>query len=261
MDNVAPRAFKRVKVGRSWTHDLVGERFGRLIVEKLALRKTACGRRVWICRCDCGRIVDVPGMTLTRANSTRSCGCLAHESIGNLRRTHGATDSPEYVSWTAMISRCENPHRSHFSAYGGRGIRVCQRWRQSFESFLQDMGPRPRGTTLDRINVDGNYEPTNCRWATVREQANNVRDNVRLTIDGRTQTAAEWAREYGVSPYTVYSRVKRGLSPVASLQPKRPPTKIRHEGEDLTVPQFAERTGQKVRSVYRQLEQGRLVGS
>lgn len=108
-----------------------------------------------------------------------------------------------------MRRRCTNPKKRSYHRYGGRGIKVCERWSE-FDRFFEDMGPRPEGMTLDRIDNDGDYEPTNCRWATGREQNANRDNNVRLTYQGRTQCVIAWAREMGVPPNTLYSRQRLG---------------------------------------------------
>lgn len=132
--------------------------------------------------------------------------------------THGKCRTLEYITWLNMISRCEYPNRKDFKHYGGRGIRVCDKWRDSFESFLADMGPRPfQRASLDRINTDGNYEPGNCRWATQKSQTRNKKNNRLLTIGGITKTLADWADEYGISARTVWKRLNRGWDPYKSL--------------------------------------------
>lgn len=126
--------------------------------------------------------------------------------------------SPEYRAWKAMKQRCGNPNNHKFNIYGARGIRVCERWRDSFETFLADMGQRPHGTSIDRIDNDGNYEPANCRWATPRQQMRN-RSNTRLiTYDGRTLSLAEWARATGLTEAGIRIRIdRRGWSVAEAL--------------------------------------------
>lgn len=120
--------------------------------------------------------------------------------------------TPEYACWESMIQRCTDPNFEAYHNYGGRGIKVCERWRYSFENFLADMGPRPEGKTLDRIDDDGDYEPGNCRWATWIEQGNNRRTNKVLEYRGIRKTIAEWARETGLSYETIRSRLNHGWS-------------------------------------------------
>lgn len=156
--------------------DLIGSRFCRLLVQSRADNRD--GKTTWLCLCDCGNEITVPAARL-QAGGTKSCGCLAKEyRKGNqARRSHGhagANRSRAYNSWSGMFQRCENPNCEKYPDYGGRGIIVCKRW-QTFENFYADMGDPPVGHTLDRRNNDGNYEPGNCRWATVKVQQNNRR--------------------------------------------------------------------------------------
>ena len=211
--------------------DLTGQRFGRLKVLSRAERHiTPAGTYIarWLCRCDCGTEVVVRQHSL-RQGMSESCGCLQREDIAArskiMNRTHGRTGTPEYRTWVHMKSRCYNPRVPEYKWYGARGIKMCESWKDSFEAFLADVGPKPgRGYSIDRIDNDGDYEPGNVRWATQAEQTANQQRNVKLTINGETQIMSEWARRYGLDVRLIHSRLKLGWSAYDAVT--KPPRKI-----------------------------------
>lgn len=184
---------------------LPGEKRGRLtVIRELEPDKRGSRNvRRLLFKCDCGKEVNVR-LSNFRSGAVASCGC------GHRRYREGVYKSLAYRSWDMMKQRCTNPKDPAYHNYGGRGIQVCERWLE-FGPFHEDMGERPsKDHSLDRIDNNGNYEPGNCRWATRSEQNSNRRDNVRLTLDGRTMTATQWAKHAGINPGTFRSRLRIG---------------------------------------------------
>lgn len=195
----------------------VGRRFGRLTIVRVV---EAPGRATVIARCACGtektlRLKDL------RSGAVKSCGCLRAEVAGAANRTHGRTKSPEHRAWMAMRARCNNPKVVSYRRYGGRGIRVCARW-DSFANFMSDLGPKPSPDhSIDRIDVDGDYEPGNVRWATKREQVTNMRRTYRVLYQGKLVPLCELARLCGINARTFRNRIERGWSIDRALQTRR----------------------------------------
>ena len=200
-----------------------GDEYGRLTVirEVESKRSGTQVQRCVECRCACGTVKEYRLYTLRNGN-TKSCGCLAQENYGSNLRTHGLSDRVEYGIWQGMLSRCRNDNEDSYVHYGGRGISVCSRWSGSFESFFEDMGPRPSEKhSIDRKNNNGNYScgrceecvahgwTANCRWATSKEQARNRRVNYLVEHNGETKCVSEWAEQYGFSPSVLYHRLVR----------------------------------------------------
>ena len=202
--------------------DLIGLRFGRLFV----LRNLDGDRRKVVVRCDCG-IEKPQWKSHLRRGNVRSCGCYARERNTThgegARRWRTGSYSPEYLAWMNMKARCTRETHPQWEAYGGRGIIVCERWRDSFEAFLADMGRRPaKGLSIDRIDNERGYEPGNCRWATWQQQARNTRTALRLTVLGVTKSMREWAEERGLRWGCVRKRLAMGWDPFeAVLTPSR----------------------------------------
>ena len=187
--------------------DLTGMRFGRLVVVEQG--KTRC---YWICRCDCGTIREIYVSNLRRG-ATQSCGCLHREIISRKFTTHGHARSHAVTStfacWASMLSRCQCATNKRYKIWGGRGIKVDDRW-NDFSNFLSDMGERPsKDYSIDRIDNNGNYCKENCRWATMKEQNRNRRDNRWITIAGKKKILQDWIKECGVSDQAIRYRAKK----------------------------------------------------
>jgi len=177
--------------------DFKGRRFGKMTV----IRKSST--EYWMCVCDCGKTRHVRERNL---ETTPSCGC-SHKHV---REAHGSYKTTEYRAYIRMIERCRNPDSQSYEHYGARGISVCDRWLFSFQNFIDDMGRKPSPShEIDRVDNDGDYEPSNCRWATRKQQTNNTRRNVNITARGETHTIAEWSEITGLDASTIRSRLLR----------------------------------------------------
>lgn len=191
--------------------DIAGCKFGRLTALKIA---SSTRKWVWECICECGNKIIVSGHNL-RGGNTRSCGCLRVENakrtivVNGESTTHGMTKTPEYRSWIHMRERCYCSKDKDYKNYGGRGIKVCDRWLNSFENFFADMGLRPSGKhTLDRYpNKNGDYEPGNCRWATQKQQQNNRTNNRMIEYNGSILTLSQWSEKLGIKGTTISERL------------------------------------------------------
>lgn len=192
--------------------DMVGKRFGRLFVESEDGRNKY-GEKMYLCKCDCGNAKMVRSHALI-SGETRSCGCLQKEMVRKSNTIHGDTNSSLYRRYKHMIWRCKNSNCKDYKNYGGRGIRVCDEWEKDYRNFQKwslENGYR-EDLTIDRIDVNGNYEPNNCRWITLQEQENNRRDSVYLSFNGITKTASQWSRLLRIRPNKIYYLKRKGLS-------------------------------------------------
>jgi len=189
----------------------IGDKFTRLTVVSKTEKP-----KYFLCECDCGKIKEIRKDHLY-SGKTLSCGCLkdaqARERasvLHNANISHGMSSHPLYNIWRGIKQRCLNPSSSHFNRYGGRGITICEQWRDSFEQFLNDMGVPNDGQTIDRINNELGYFPENCRWATRKEQSNNISTNHKLTYKGQTLNIAQWAELKGMPYNTLRERIVKG---------------------------------------------------
>jgi hypothetical protein len=216
--------------------DLTGQRFGRLVALHCA-GKARPGAVMWMCKCDCGEEKLISSRNL-RAGITKSCGCYQRDLArlnGERLRTHGMHRTTTHNVWSGMLQRCRDPKCKDYPRYGGAGIAVCERW-LNFSNFLQDMGERPPGKTLDRWpDSNGNYEPGNCRWATPGEQARNSRAARIVTIGVRSQCLKDWCAELGIAYGTVTARLHAGWSEYAAIFTPINPNlrRSRLKGEEL----------------------------
>lgn len=192
--------------GSRW-QDITGERFGRLVAVRPNGKQGK--NTLWLCKCDCGNHT-ITNISSLKKGLCKSCGCLRKENTGAMFRKHGHSKEKIFPVYLTMKARCETPNNSHYKYYGGKGIKVCAEWADSFEAFYgwSMANGYSEGLTIDRIDVNGNYEPANCRWVSKIVQANNKSNNALITYNGETHTIAEWAKILGLSYYTLYQRIK-----------------------------------------------------
>lgn len=200
--------------------NLLGTQFGKLVVIERAPNKKD-GTAVWRCLCECGQERIIPGTSL-RASRNKSCGCASPVFTAERMTTHGLSRSRTYRIWAGMKMRCSaSASGKSRRLYYEKGITVCQEW-QTFDGFLKDMGEAPPGLSIDRIDGSKNYEPSNCRWATSKEQGNNTFANCRIKHNHQEQTLSEWAKYIGVKPNTLLYRLRRGWSIERALSKRLP---------------------------------------
>jgi len=204
--------------------DITGQKFNMLTAVKIVGKRDKAN--LWLCLCDCGKETHAIVTQLTRGTKT-SCGCKRKQPRGprpdlaqrnKEMAKHSMSSSYTYSSWRSMISRCYNKKNKDYQKWGGRGIIVCDEWRNSFIEFFKYMGERPKDHTIDRIDNNGNYEPGNCRWAKAKTQSNNTRKNYYIEYMGKIQTAKQWAEELGNVEYkTILYRLRTGWDTHAAL--------------------------------------------
>lgn len=200
-------------------YDRTGEVVGRLtVIERAGTKQyqSSNKRSMWLCQCACGNKIVTSARNLNE-KSVLSCGCLQREAASSANTTHGESRNPLYKVWTEMKQRCLNPSDVNFHHYGGRGIKVCERWRNSFRDFLSDVGKRPVGTSLDRINNDGDYEPSNVRWASASQQLANTRRVRKFEVGGEVLCIREISQKYGIHYNTLIQRLNKGMSPADAI--------------------------------------------
>ena len=192
--------------------DLIGQRFDRLKVLTKTERKSTVGLRYWLCKCNCGNFIEVRGSELVYG-SVKSCGCKKREHLIKINTKHGLgsyNNGERSKRWCGMIDRCYNTENKQYKNYGGRGIKICDRWRDSLENFYNDMGDPPSSRhTIDRIDNNGDYCPENCKWYTKQEQVNNRRNTKFITFKGETKPLSTWAQDLNICYITLYRRLRK----------------------------------------------------
>lgn len=192
--------------------NIVGKKFGKLLIESEVELRNKNGHILYLCLCDCGNKKEILGASI-RQGLTKSCGC---EHISAIKK-HGMDGTPIYKTWVGMRNRCNNPKNRAYPEYGGRGIKVCDRWNNSFTDFFLDMGNKPDGHSIDRINVNGNYEPENCRWATSKQQQDNRRNSVCVIVDGIRYAPSDYAKLIGLTVSGANKRMRREFLRIGNI--------------------------------------------
>ena len=251
--------------------DMQGLKFNRLTVLELAKSRIRGNKPVtfWVCKCDCGKIVEVAGARLRTTNRpTRSCGCYAKEvlilngkKVGNLPKKgkHKLSRTKIHDTWLNIKSRCHRKTATGYHIYGGRGITVCDEWMNSFQTFLKDMGMPPSNKhTIERIDVNKGYSPSNCKWATMKEQSVNKRNNHFITYNGETKTISEWGIVYGIPYNTIIERLNRGwsITKAFTTRPNGGCTHLIYKGQKKTLTEWSEIYNIKMATLYYRINKG-----
>jgi len=252
------------RAGLAKVKNIAGQKFGTLTAIECIGRKAKGRGHYWRCQCECGKVTEVSGSNL-RSGAVASCGCVANKATSLRNRTHGHTEGDRptrvYRIWQCMLTRCYNPDRANWQDYGGRGIKVCDRWRESFENFYADMGepPTPKHT-LDRYpDNGGDYGPNNCRWATMSQQARNRRSTRMIEYQGRTMAISDWADEYGIKLACLTGRLNNGwdiekalTTPVGSTRARM----LTFRGESKSLSEWSRLTGIRIATIHQRLGRG-----
>lgn len=203
--------------------DLTGQKFGKLLVVRRSEKRTKAMKAMFDCVCDCGNQKTVTGRNLV-SGASQSCGCGVAKSAVERFTKHGRTKHPMYSRYNSMMARCYDEKNWEYANYGGRGITVCDRWVDSIDNFIADMGEPPtKEHSIDRVDNDKGYSPENCRWATKKQQSENRRVTYMFTMNGVTKSAADWSRDLGMTKKGVLFRIASGWSLEAALTtPKTP---------------------------------------
>lgn len=233
MKNINPHSFTLPFV-QSWTtgsplcldgvfimkrKDIIGLKFGRLTVISYS-HTNSDNKACYNCVCDCGNEKIASGKSM-RFGKTMSCGCLKNELDRTRNLKHGycvGKKTPEYYIWRSIIERCENKNNKSYKFYGAKGITICDEWRRNFSTFINDMGPKPNGFSIERLDCKSGYSKENCIWADKYQQANNRSSNRLFTFDGKTQTIAQWAKQLNLKSGTIYMRLYRNWDVKKALE-------------------------------------------
>lgn len=238
--------------------DLTGQKFGRLTVIRRG-ETSKCGQTKWVCKCECGKEKTVDSYNLRHGKSL-SCGCLSREITSKTRKVHGLTKTRIHGIWSNMKTRCYNTNDHAFERYGGRGITVCEEWKDDFMSFYNwamSNGYKD-DLSIDRIDNNKGYSPDNCRWATAKEQNNNKRNVYKVTYQGKTQTLSQWAVELNVSHGILLRRFNKGLPLNEVFDTDKYSTfkLITYNGETKNIKQWAETLGIPYKTLYKRISDG-----
>ena len=237
--------------------NLIGKKFGRWTV--LSYVEKRGHNRYWNCQCECGTVKEVNESNLKRG-ATTSCGCYRKEYLATERKTHGMVGTRIYNIYSSMKNRCNNPNEKSYPNYGGRGITICKEWNDNFHSFFDwAMANGYRDDlTIDRIDVNGNYEPSNCRWADINVQANNTRKNRFITFNGKTKTLQQWSIETGIPRTDISNRLSYGwsLDKALTMKPnsyRKNSKYITYNGETHNIKEWADILGMNVSTLSRRI--------